>query len=479
MATPQTDTKSQTIELATTAFDAFCDDISGMFGVDMKCSQKEAGIETVKGFSQKFKKLASVNFIKSEGILNGTFHIVFDQGGLFTLAGTIVMLPKQRILDDRKRGSAKEAEGMTDAIKEAGNLLVGSWDRIFREEMKGHGHFLQSNTYVGNPWDNPKEKIGLSDTEEFSFISYEITIDDYPAFNCGVILPEAIFAEPPAQPAAETPKEEKPADKEPVAEVEKVEKEEKPADKETAQTAPAAEVKKEEKPADKEIVQAALAAEVKSEEKSADETPAKVEAAAGPKSEDIPESAKGKEMPAGPVSETIQKMVQSSSLPDGISLSALKMCAKDIMQKEILWGNADDSVQQAMTKMQQADTGYMMIGKDELPEGIVSTFDLASAVSIYLKPMFAKWRRPTDDATLQIKVKWVMTRPVRTITLDTSLTTIMENMCQSGLRCLPVVEKNGKVIGLVTAFDIFKALLNTTNTNISSAGKTLQTASLA
>ncbi|MGB8225577.1 MAG: CBS domain-containing protein [Sedimentisphaerales bacterium] len=396
MATPQTDIKSQTIELATAAFETFCETISGMFEVDMKCSSKGACTETIKGLTQRFKTLAAVNFIKSEGVLNGTFQVVFDQEGLFTLAGIIVMLPKQKILDDSKHGSAKEAEGMADAVKEAGNLLVGSWDKIFHEGLKEHGHFAQTNTFIGNPWDNPKEKMGLSDDEEFLFVPYTITIGDYPTFNCGVILPEAIFVKTSA-PNAETPT----------------------------------------------------------------------------------EPTGGKEPAAGPVSETIQKMVQSSAgLPGRTDQISLTVCAKDIMQKEVLWGDADDSVQQALTKMEQAGIGYMIVGKDGLLDGIVSTFDIAATLSVYLKPMFAKWRRPTDDATLQIRLKWIMNRPVHTIKPDTSIKAIMENMCQSDLRCLPVVENNGKVAGLVTVFDIFKALLNT-DSGISNADKTSQAPSLA
>jgi CBS domain-containing membrane protein len=148
------------------------------------------------------------------------------------------------------------------------------------------------------------------------------------------------------------------------------------------------------------------------------------------------------------------------------------------MQKEVLWGDADDSVQQALTKMEQAGVGYIIVGKDGLPDGIVSIFDITATLSVYLKPMFAKWRRPVDDATLQIRIKWIMTRPVHTVNPDTSLTAIMESMCQSGLYCLSVVEKNGKVTGLVTVFDIFKALLNT-DSGISNADKTSQAPSLA
>ncbi|NIO79230.1 MAG: CBS domain-containing protein [Candidatus Aminicenantes bacterium] len=53
-----------------------------------------------------------------------------------------------------------------------------------------------------------------------------------------------------------------------------------------------------------------------------------------------------------------------------------------------------------------------------------------------------------------------MTKPVQTITSETSLKVIMENMRQSHRRALPVIDQQGKVQGLVTVFDIFNALLN-------------------
>ena len=56
MATSQIDIKSKTIELATEAFDTFCEDISGMFGVEMECQQQEPCPETVKTLKKDLKK---------------------------------------------------------------------------------------------------------------------------------------------------------------------------------------------------------------------------------------------------------------------------------------------------------------------------------------------------------------------------------------------------------------------------------------
>ena len=44
------------------------------------------------------------------------------------------------------------------------------------------------------------------------------------------------------------------------------------------------------------------------------------------------------------------------------------------MQEEVLWASADDTVQQALEKMQKLNVGYIMVGTDGLLEGLVSTF---------------------------------------------------------------------------------------------------------
>jgi len=147
------------------------------------------------------------------------------------------------------------------------------------------------------------------------------------------------------------------------------------------------------------------------------------------------------------------------------------LCAKDVMQKELVWGGPEDSVQQTLTKTQQHNTGYILIGQNGVLEGLVSKSDLAGAISPYLRPVFAKWRRPLDDATLQIRVKWIMSRLVHTISPQTPLAAIMSSMCRFRVLCLPVLDEQGKVQGLVTEADIFNVLLNLKSSpNISASG---------
>lgn len=492
MIASQSELQSQVIGLAEQSFETFCKDISGMFGVEMECAQQEPCTETVEGLKKRFEKFVAVNHIKAEGALDGDFQLIFDQEGLFTLAGIITMEPEQKIRQNRKSGSKKDAQEMADAIGEAGNLLVGSWDRIFREEMEEHSHFAQSSSFVGLPWDNPKKKLGLNTDEQCLYVPFEMTIEPYSAFHCGVIFPHAVFgkseadieeAEKAAAEAAKAEETEKVA-----AEATKAEEEEKAEEavpeetevneKEPKEEAAGAEEGTEEAakdvPTEEAVVEEAVAAE---------ETDSAASAEPGDSTEAKPNQtddlAKPTVSSTNIVSETIQKMSRSTAdLPGEQSLAFSALNAQDIMQTTLTWCAPSDSIQQVQAKMQEADTGYVMVGVDGVLEGIISRSAIVSAISIYLRPMFAKWKRPTDDATLQIRAKWIMSRPVHTISADTSCAVVMENMCRFGIRALPVTDEQNRIIGLVTVFNFFQTLLST-DSGVATAGKTIQVPVLA
>lgn len=480
MAATPTEIQSQAVELATEAFEAFCEDISGMFGVDMECASQQVEYGSIMDLKKRFKKLLAVNLVKSKGILDGTFQLIFDQGGLFTLSGTIVMLPENRILEEIKSGTIKDVESMNDAVKETGNLLVGSWDRIFREGFEGHGHFLQTDTFIGTPWNDTKETIGLTSDEEIVFVPHEMTVGSYPVFECGVIFPKAIFETSPDSDSEQSEPEVKDQDCAEPDEKEKTTNEGSETD---------SEVKSEKETLDQESIvdkngsqdtEVSAGNENKESQpnKSTEEKAPTVESDSEQKSEDVNAEAAAttqtSESKEQSVSETIRKMTHSpADFPGWHTDTSSSICAKDIMEENVVWCNPDNSVEQTLARMQQADVGYIMIGTDGVLEGIVSRSNMAEAISPYLRPVFEKWRRPLDDASLKIKVKWIMSRPVRTVTPDTSFAVIIENMCRFGGRCLPVVNQDGKVQGLVTVYNILKSMLNN-NPDITTVGKTLQ-----
>ena len=439
MSTSQTKIESDVLDLAGEALEAFCQDIAGMFGVEMESKEKELRTETADGLKKQFTDPSVIFSVQAEGALDGTFHIIFDRPGFFTLSGVTIMQPEKTIQDNSKNGSHKEAEELKDPMGEVGNLLVGSWDKLFREELEGHGHLLQSKTFLGDPWKKPKRSIGLNADEEFTFVPYEITIKPYPTFNCGVIFSKAIFA---AEEKAE------PESKPEEADSTKEKSSEAVVTEEQAETTEGEAVTEDNKAQPEEKAETAEQTESESKADDASVTEAAVEPV---------ETVENEEKP---VSKTIQKMTESlAELPGEYALQFLSLKAEDVMQKEVIWGSEDDSVEQLFKKMQQADNGYIMIGADGVLAGIVSKSDLNGAISPYLRPIFAKWRRPLDDATFQIKVKWIMSKVAHTVKPETLLVDIMGTMCRLGVRCLPVVDRQGSLLGQVTTFDIFKSLL--------------------
>ncbi len=165
------------------------------------------------------------------------------------------------------------------------------------------------------------------------------------------------------------------------------------------------------------------------------------------------------ESETGEVFQNVQQVADSQpNQPKEQLLAGSDLCAKDVMLNEVVWASSEDSVQQAVTKMQQSNSEYLMIGRDGVLEGIVSNTDIMGALSPYLRSAFAKWRRELDDATLKIRLKWIMSKPVRTIKSEASLVEVVENMCRFGQRAFPVVDEQDKVQGLVTVFGIFSAL---------------------
>ena len=454
MPATQTDIESQVIELSTEALKAFCEDISGMFDVNMECSRQEVYAETIQGLKKRFKKLTALNSIKAAGTLDGTFHLIFDQAGLFTLSGVIAMLPENKIRKEIKRRTIKNIESMNDVIKKAGNLLVKAWDKIFCKELEGQSHFVPANTFIGNPWENPEGIMNLANDEELIFALYETIISPYPAFCCGVIFPKKIFEPKPAVKKADNKKAK--------TNVKKAKKNKKktPVEKGNSEKTNTTAGSKKSKPADKKKKttktgkkKSVTKAKTKPvTEQEPDNTGETTEAKTTDKKQPV-KAADSK------VSETIQKMVQSPAILPGQSVQIpLSKCAKDIMDKKVVWCSLDENVQQALTKMQQNDVGYLLVGTEDALEGIVSRSDITGAISPYLRPIFANWRRPLDDATLQIKLKWIMSKPVHTIRPDAIIITITETFRQFGCRCLPVVNQEEKVEGLITVFDIFNIL---------------------
>ncbi len=426
MAAIATDIVSRIADLSDDAFGAFCEDIGGMFGVAMRCDRRAAEVSTAYSLREHFKKLAAVHLTKADGALNGAFHLAFDQGGLFILSGVVVMLPESRIIEDARGGSIEAATNLQDAVREVGNLLVGSWDRVFRESCPGHGHFIKANTFIGKPWEKP-EQIELQSNTEVVVVLYEMAIDPYPRFTCAAVFPCTVLNGLDQTESAASSRGSRPVPRAPD-----------PGPQVTSQQSQATEQGGGYIPPGR-----------RSPLIDGDMLPSEL---ASTRSGDFAAASHGTGL-------AFLDAAYIQSQPQAGLAEFLSTSAAEIMDKGVVWAGPEDTVQDVIAKMQQQNVGYVLIGVNGVLEGLVSGSNILGAVSLYLRPMFAKWRRPQDDATLGVKVKWVMSRPVRTVRPDATLAAMIETMRRCGGRCLPVVDAKGAVQGIVTVFDILLRIL--------------------
>jgi CBS domain-containing protein len=441
MTTAATDILSYVAELSDRAWVAFGENLADMFDADLQCVRRHAAWGHSGYLCEHVKGLAAVHSIQAEGALSGTFDLWFDQAGLFLLGGMIVMLPEPRILESLEHGSRQDAESLEDAVREVGNLLVGAWGRVFSQDCPGHKHLLRTGTFVGKPWEGPGV-AALRTGDEALILRYEMTIDPYPSFTCAVVFPRAVLA---GLGDAATGNERGASVRGETRDVGR------PTPNEMSHAT-------DERGTPPETRAATRNAQ-------APDPPAPIPSVpptgpAGPSHESAPlfldpAHILSSSHPASPEAE--DRAWGASSDPTLAEL--LRLPAAEIMDKDVFWADPEEMVRDVIAKMQQHNVGYVLVGRHGALEGLVSGSNILGAVSLYLRPVFAQWRRPEDEATLSVKVKWIMSRPVRTVRPEATLAALIEILRRGGGRCLPVVDARGTVRGLVTVFDILLRVL--------------------
>jgi len=119
---------------------------------------------------------------------------------------------------------------------------------------------------------------------------------------------------------------------------------------------------------------------------------------------------------------------------------------KDVMTKNVVTVNFEESVENVCKIMGEKHIGSVVVVKEGKPAGIFTERDLLS--KIILKNVDLK----------KAKVGEYMSQPLVTVKPETSLREAARIMAQLHVRRLPVVDENGKLIGIFTSADLSAAL---------------------
>ena len=116
----------------------------------------------------------------------------------------------------------------------------------------------------------------------------------------------------------------------------------------------------------------------------------------------------------------------------------------DVMERDARIASPDDSVQQVARLMREEDTGILPVGEGDRLVGMVTDRDVAVR-------LVAEGRDPA-----QTKVRDVMTPDVRYVYEDEDIDHVAENMASQQIRRLPVMNRQKRLVGVVSIGDIAK-----------------------
>jgi len=116
----------------------------------------------------------------------------------------------------------------------------------------------------------------------------------------------------------------------------------------------------------------------------------------------------------------------------------------DVMRREVKLVSPDDNVRQVAQIMREADTGILPVAEDDRLIGMLTDRDVTVR-------LVAEGRDPG-----QTKVREVMTADVRYVFEDEDLEHVAENMAEQQVRRLPVMNRQKRLVGVVSLGDMAK-----------------------
>ncbi len=120
------------------------------------------------------------------------------------------------------------------------------------------------------------------------------------------------------------------------------------------------------------------------------------------------------------------------------------MLVRDIMAKNVKTVRTDDSVHDAVVKMNKFDVGSVIVMNSNRPVGIITSKNILTRIV-----------EPRLDAGT-VRAKDIMSSPLVTIEPDVPVEEAARLMAQKRIKKLPVMDRD-KVLGILSTSDIVRA----------------------
>lgn len=130
---------------------------------------------------------------------------------------------------------------------------------------------------------------------------------------------------------------------------------------------------------------------------------------------------------------------------DIIKQSIVEVYAVEIMSKDLQTLTPANKIKEARKIMQTNNIGHLPIMVDNVMTGLISIIDL---------------EQNNSDEDQEIRLHKVMSKTILCASESTPLRHIIEVFYHEKIRCLPIVDKNMFVVGIITLKDILKWILD-------------------
>jgi len=138
-------------------------------------------------------------------------------------------------------------------------------------------------------------------------------------------------------------------------------------------------------------------------------------------------------------------------MPASRATSAKKVLAvRDLMRTNVMTIRMDESVRTAKTMFDEKFFHHLVVMEKVTVVGVISDRDILKELSPFIG---GTQEQPRDLTTLDKRIHQIMTRDLVTIGPDESAQEAARTMMRSRVSCLPVVDENMGLLGLITIRD--------------------------
>ncbi|MCQ4285840.1 HPP family protein [Pseudomonas stutzeri] len=133
-----------------------------------------------------------------------------------------------------------------------------------------------------------------------------------------------------------------------------------------------------------------------------------------------------------------------------------EITAADIMSRDLYWGTPDCSIQRAWQTLREHRLHSMPVLQADSHKlvGIVTLVDLLK----HFRPASARINFGQLKFLRGVQLRAIMSSPVVSVTEDTHMVDLVFLLSDRGLHCLPVVDDEQRLVGMITQTDLIAAL---------------------